>query len=110
MDKPITIRALFGDEMFVSYHYSVRREENWRYQAREIADVAVTLGASWAQGWIAGQRVAWIVSSEFDRELGLTAPDDERRADAEQVWAAIESRTPQACTAPPAWQELAQTS
>lgn len=107
-DKPITIRALFGDEMLVSYHRSVRREENWRYQARELADMACQFGAQWAQGWIAGQRVCWLVSQECQEDLlalGYAPEQGRHRLTAEQTWAALEGLAPAAAVAPPPYTE-----
>lgn len=109
MEKPIVIRAKFGDEFYISYHRSDRRPVNWRYHAREIADMAVTLGADWAQGWIPEldepsmlYRACWIVAREAEEALGL-APVD-HRALSDEVWAALEERHPAARLAPPAYQ------
>ena len=100
MQKPITIRALFGEEILTSCHTSARRVENWRYHAREIADMAVALGAEWAQGWVDGERVAWIVSRECEESLRLSPRDGERRVRAEQVYEMLEFQTPIAGTVP----------
>jgi len=111
-DKPITIRAQFGDAIYVSHHRSYRRPENWRYHAREIADMAVSLGADWAQGWIPEldepsvlYRACWIVSMEAEEALGLTVPNGQRRLASGDVWTALEERQPITRTAPPAWIE-----
>lgn len=83
----IQIRASFNGQIFTSEHQSWRHPENHRYHAREICNTATTLGADWAAGYIAGQRVCCIVPRRFNAELGLG--DDAR---SEEIYAEMEKR------------------